>query len=171
MTQDSSSDKRIKVTDKRMFTPDGELRQEYLDSLESSSDSSPDSSPDSGPGASPRDAAEPATPDAATTPAEADSLGAADPGTGPGTDEPEPELESGASFEDLVALLAQSASVYLQQAHQGIENRREYTELATLHVDLLALLKHRTRGNLPPAELAMLEQVLSQLRMALVQAG
>lgn len=144
-----SEDKSIKVKDRRMFTPDGELREEFKEQLDAEKKA-----------AEKREAERAAEP-AATPPAEKE----------PVDDEPEPELESGARFQDLVGLLAQSASVYLQQASQRVEERREMIEMARLHVDLLALLKHRTRGNLEPDETALLEDALSQLRMALVRHG
>ncbi|MEM8930442.1 MAG: DUF1844 domain-containing protein [Acidobacteriota bacterium] len=139
-----SQDKSLKVTDRRMFTPDGDLREEYKTLLETAKDE------------------QEAAAEIAEEPV------AAEPET---ADEPEPELESGARFHDLVGLLAQSASVYLQQASQRVEERSELLDMARLHIDLLALLKHRTRGNLQSDEAAVLDDALSQLRMAFVRYG
>lgn len=137
-----------------MFTPDGELREEYRELLDASEKKASEKKAEEPKAEEPK-AAEAAPQAPAEKPDE----------------EPEPEVPSGAAFADLVGLLAQGASVYLQQAAQGIENRREYLELARLHVDLLAILKHRTRGNLSVEEQSMLDQALSQLRMAMVRNG
>ena len=146
----TSSDKRIKVTDRRMFTPEGELREEYKDALDGATQVAEPAIGTQAPSPAPPRPAEPVPPRPA---------------------EPEPDRPSGAKLEDLVALLAQSASVYLSQAAQRIETRSEHLEMARMHVDLLAILKHKTRGNLKAEESAMLEQVLAQLRMAFVQNG
>ena len=85
-------------------------------------------------------------------------------------DEPE-ETASGAAFYDLVAMLAQSASVYLNQAAQKLEQRGELLEMARMHIDLLAVLDKKTRGNLDPQEKAMLDDAIYRLRMAFVELG
>ena len=142
-----------------MFTPEGELREEFRDAVDGGAQAP---APDSGASRSPSPSPSPPEPSTASTPSTP---------AGPAADEPEPDTPSGAKFEDLVALLAQSASVYLSQAAQRIENRSEHLEMARMHVDLLAILKHKTQGNLKAEESAMLEQVLAQLRMAFVQNG
>ena len=145
---DVSQDKSLKVTDRRMFTPEGDLREEYKTLLEAEKE------------AASKAEAEPDEPPPAAAPPPR-----------PEDDEPEPELESGARFHDLVGLLAQGASVYIQQAGQRVEERRELLDMARLHIDLLELLKHRTRGNRKPDETAVLDDALSQLRMAFVRYG
>lgn len=153
------SEKRIKVTDRRMFTPDGELRDIYKDVEKKTSAETPaeDASQEA---AKPEPvAAEPPPAAAPEAPAER---------TPPPDLEP---LESGARFHDLVGLLAQSASVYLSQAAQQLENRGELMEMARMHVDLLAILKHKTHGNLKADEQSLLDDALYQLRMAFVQRG
>lgn len=140
---------RIKVTDRRMFTADGELRDTFKTET-----------PAKEPG-TPEPEAKTAAPEPVAAPAE------------PPAREPEPEepLDSGATFQDLVGLLAQSASVYLAQASQQIENRAEMMEMARMHVDLLTIVQRKSRGNLDAAEEALLENALYQLRMAFVQHG
>lgn len=149
---------RIKVTDRRMFTADGELRDTFKDIAE-------------------KPAKEPAQEEAAAPAAEATAAEAtaaeataAEPAS-PEAAEPEEPLESGATFQDLVGLLAQSASVYLSQASQQIENRGELMQMARMHVDLLTIVQRKSRGNLDAAEQALVDQALYQLRMAFVQHG
>jgi hypothetical protein len=138
----------LRVTDRRMFTPEGELREEYKD-------------------LPPREAA-PAPAPAAPPAAVAQSSPAPDkPSTLPPV-----ETETGANFQDLVALLAQTASVYLQQAgHASFESRADHLEMARMHVDLLAVLKQKTTGNLDPMELALIDDILYRLRLAVVERG
>ena len=158
---------RIKVTDRRMFTADGELRDTFK-SEPTSSEAAP-KAPDHGaptPSAAPR-----AT--ASAPRGQAPAAGQIVPETAPSTAEAEADepLQSGATFHDLVGLLAQSASVYLAQAAQHIENRAELMEMARMHVDLLTIVQRKSRGNLDAAEEALLEKALYQLRMAFVQHG
>ena len=182
-----TDDKQIKVTDKRMFTADGELREEYKDvgkgpgktegptqaaaspeptSSELTSAAAPTAAPQTvSPKAAPPRTAPPQTAGStATTPPAAASSPA------PGR-QPEPqEYPSGAQFEDLVALLAQTTVTFLQQASSP-RARTESLEQAQLYLDLLGILDDKTRGNLASGEQAMLEDALRQLRLAFAQRG
>ncbi len=70
---------------------------------------------------------------------------------------------------ELVALLAEPASIYLQQAQIPDGQAAQHLELARLHIDLLALLKIKTAGNLTPEEQAVLDDALYQLRFHYVE--
>ena len=169
------SEKRIKVTDRRMFTPDGELRDIYKDTVkedtvkEDAAHESADRAGESSGGASQAARAAASTAAHPTAPAETAPPAAA-PAQQPAEPD-EPPLESGATFQDLIGLLGQSASVYLAQSAQRLENRGEMLEMARMHVDLLAILKQKTKGNLAADEAALLDDALYQLRMAFVQQG
>lgn len=155
----SETEKRMKVTDRRMFTPDGELRKEYRDTVD------PDRTPSKPvPSAEPTDAADTRTESAVARtapahPAEADTADAED-ATG-----------SGPRFTDLVGFLAQTAAAYLQQARQGAVggamSAGDLLEMARLQVDLLDVLEQKTAGNLTAQEHAMLDDARRQLRLAL----
>ncbi|MEL7059520.1 MAG: DUF1844 domain-containing protein [Acidobacteriota bacterium] len=188
-----SDEKSIKVKDRRMFTPTGELREEYRDLSEASPPDPSARRPDAE-SAGDAPAAQPIDPSAGEPPAgrrapmggpppagaqAAGTQGAAAPGAptqaagspaaGPPSDEEEVPK---AAFRDLVGLLAQSTLVYLQQAAQlDIGRRAEAVELARLHIDLLVVLKQKTAGNLDAAEQAMLDDALYRLRMAAVEHG
>ena len=182
MTERNSDDKQIKVTDKRMFTADGELREEYqsLGDLEASD---PGSSP-AEPSASPSSAGT-----SSVTPSPTSTVGnapgaptATAPATGPqapgspisgaprqqATPPEAADYPSGAQFEDLVALLAQTTVTFLQQSSRP-EGRSESLEQAQLYLDLLGILDDKTHGNLAPGEKAMLQDALRQLRLAFAQ--
>lgn len=149
----------IKVTDKRMFTPDGRLR-EGVDAEESS-------------------AAESAPPPAG--PAESAAGGPAAPADrapeGPGEPPPSgPRLELPGSppglaptFYDLIGVLAEPISLYLGDLALPDGQTAENLEMARLHIDLLDLLRQRTAGNLTVQEKAVLEDLLYRLRLRYVQ--
>lgn len=154
------NDKPIRVKDRRMFTTDGELREEYRE-MASRAPAKQAEAP----------AAEPAErSEEKRAPAPAAASAIAGPGA-PARPAPAPvETESGATFQDLIALLAQSASVYLQQAaHVPLEHRAESIELARMHIDLLVILKAKTAGNLDPMDQSVLDDVLYRLRLAAVE--
>jgi Domain of unknown function (DUF1844) len=145
------SDKSIKVTDRRMFTADGELREEFRQ-LETASP------------AAPAEPARPASPPPAAEPRPADrpAGGILDPG--PAAADP-----NAPGFFDLVGLLAEPASIYLQEAHTADpQTAAQSLEMARLHIDLLALLRTKTEGNLSPSEKVMLDDVVYQLRSSYV---
>ncbi|MEM9594246.1 MAG: DUF1844 domain-containing protein [Acidobacteriota bacterium] len=156
-------DTKIKVTDRRMFTPDGRLRPEYEESL-AESPSAPQQA--SSPAPSQPEPAAQRPPQASPPPAAAPPQAPAQESQGEVDDTP---LRAG--FQDLVGMLAQTASVYLQDASTRLERRAESLELARMHIDLLVVLQRKTAGNLEPGEKALLDDVLYQLRMAIVEQG
>jgi hypothetical protein len=149
--------KEIKVTDKRMFTPDGELREEYRDLLEKAT-AEPEPAP---PQESPPPPAEPAGAGPAARPAAEDAaarLGFPDtpPGMGP-------------SFFDLAAMLAEPAALYMGDVPLPNGQTAEDLEMARMHIDLLDVLRQKTLGNLTAQESAFLEDLLYRLRVRYVQ--
>jgi hypothetical protein len=142
-----------------MFTTDGELREEYREMMSSQPEKpAAAANPEPAPAAGPARQAPP-------QPSPSGLIGS------PQQAGPEPvETASGATFQDLIALLAQSASVYLQQAaHAPLEHRAQSIELARMHIDLLVILKAKTQGNLDAMEQALLDDVLYRLRLAAVE--
>lgn len=170
--------KEIKVTDKRMFTPDGQLREEYRDILEKSTATATEPEP----------APRPERPEAAPHPeppqAEASSRGRA--GRHP---EPEPEPEPaayemphgaplefpstppgmGPGFFDLAAMVAEPAALYLGDVPLPNGQSAEDLEMAHMYIDLLDVLRQKTLGNLTAQESAFLEDLLYRLRVRYVQ--
>jgi uncharacterized protein DUF1844 len=150
----SNEQKEIKVTDKRMFTPEGELREEYRFLSEKSTAA----------------AAEPAAAPAAAPPPERPAPRRSEPEAAARLDLPEtpPEL-GGPSFFDLVAILAEPIPIYLGDAVLPDGGDASNLELARLHIDLLAILRQKTAGNLSAQESAFLEDLLYRLRVRYVQ--
>lgn len=161
--------KEIKVTDKRMFTPEGELREEYRAMMENATTPPPATAVTMEPEPEPPAAPVPARP-APEPPAPAHAA-APPPGLDARLDLPSstpPEL-GGPSFYDLVAILAQQATVYLGDmalpGGQSIEDPEE----ARMYIDLLDVLRQKTLGNLTAQESTFLEDLLYQLRVRYVQ--
>lgn len=156
------SEKPIRVKDRRMFTTDGELREEYRELM-----SRPAEKPVENPAA--ENAESRATPPPAKNPAPTSAAESAKAAAAKAPPAPI-ETESGATFQDLIALLAQSASAYLQQAARlPLDHRAESIDLARMHIDLLVILKSKTEGNLDAMEQALLDDVVYRLRLAAVE--
>lgn len=142
-----------------MFTPDGELREEFKHLEDAGADG--ERSTEQTPAAPPaHDAVPQAAPPERSAPPMRDPEPEPPPGDG--------EMAS-AGFQDLVRLLAEHASVYLSEARRGgPAEAAQHLELARLHVDMLKVLQDKTRGNLNADEQRMLDDVLYQLRAAFV---
>ncbi len=168
------SDKEIKITDKRMFTPDGALREEYrfLDEKSTAVEAV--------------EAAEEETPAAPTSPGPPIAAPASPARSDPRSVAPPPEFpESPASarleipgtppelgaptFYDLGAILAEPVALYLGDLELEDGQSAENLEMARMHLDLLDVLRQKTMGNLTAQESAFLEELLYRLRVRYVQ--
>lgn len=152
----SNEKKEIKVTDKRMFTPEGDLKEEYRFLNEKST-----SAAQAEPAPAPEPRAEREPPRRAPEPPPAPAAGLDFP------EEP-PELD-GPSFYDLVAMMAEPVPIYLGDARLPDGQVATNLEMARLHIDLLEILHQKTAGNLTPQERAFLEDLLYRLRVRYVQ--
>jgi Domain of unknown function (DUF1844) len=78
-----------------------------------------------------------------------------------------------ATFEFLVRSLVFQAELSLGLMHFGKEKDRPKAdlEMSRHHIDLLAVLQHKTRGNLSLEEQRLLENSLTELRFRFVQAA
>ncbi len=155
----SSQEKQIKVTDKRMFTPEGDLREEYRFLAEKSTAAAEPPAADAAaeaPAAAP--VAPPAPPPTAEEDAEPRPLEL--PGTPPGY---------GPTFYDLVSMLAEPIPLYLGDMDLPNGQVVENLEMAQLHIDLLDVLRQKSLGNLTAQEAAFLEDLLYRARVRYVQ--
>jgi hypothetical protein len=155
-----SQGKDLKVTDKRMFTPEGELREEYRFLDEKSTAMGTEPAPEPSRPEPPRP--EPAPPEPPSRRMEPD------PGATP-LDFPATPPGMGPGFLDLVAMLAEPAAIYLGDAPLPDGQWAENPEMARLHIDLLDVLRQKTAGNLTAQEAAILEDLLYRLRVRYVQ--
>ncbi len=176
-------DKELKVTDRRMFTAEGELREEFRH-LESDAEAAGEQAPEapapqaaappavdrapqppmeSAPASAPEGAAKPP---ASASQAPADELPDAAPRLEiPGT----PEGLGAPTFLDLVTLLAEPIALYLGDVELPDGESAENLEMARLHIDLLDVLRRKTAGNLEAEESRLIEDLLYRCRLRYVQ--
>ena len=84
-----------------------------------------------------------------------------------GTEAGGPEFVPPLEFSSIVILLYFPALVQLGLVEEpGTGERRENLELAKRNIDLLDLLRDRTKGNLEAEEQKFLDGVLDQLKLA-----
>ena len=151
-----SSEHKLKVTDKRMFTAEGELKEEYRFLSEEGGRTEP-----SPPAREEPPPAPPSPPPPRAAPAEPEASARLEfPSTPPG---------HGPTFFDLVLMLAEPASLYLGDVELPDGQTAENLEMARAHIDLLDVLRQKTMGNLNGQEAAFLEDLLYRLRVRYVQ--
>jgi hypothetical protein len=144
------SEKEIKVTDKRMFTADGELRDEYQ---QAEKDQEPER------GAAGKEPVE--EPQPQPTPPPESTPGPEPAETPAGQREP--------TFFDLVSVIAEPISLYLGDSTLADGETMENLEIARLYIDLLEILRQKSAGNLDPEEQKFLDELLYRIRMRYVQ--
>jgi uncharacterized protein DUF1844 len=156
-------EKPIRVVDRRMFTPDGELRPGYqaeepTEAAAGSPGAAVAPAPHEAPAAPPPEPAAPA-PESAAAPGEEPRLGE------PPAEPPEP----GGDFASLVRSLATTAysALGLLPDPSGIQRRDAV--VARQMIDWLAMLEQKTRGNVSFEESDFLARVLYELRLAYVE--
>lgn len=159
------SDEKLKVTDKRMFTADGRLKEEYsflaeprVPPAEEAEAVPPPASP--APAPPPAAKSVPAAPMPPGYPDES-SARLELPGTPPGLGRP--------TFYDLVSLLAEPIAIYLGDLELPTGESAENLEMARLHIDLLDVLRQKTAGHLSVQEAGFLEDLLYRSRVRYVQ--
>ncbi len=165
------SDGSIKVTDRRMFTEDGELRDEFR-SLEDPKD--PKDHDDAGPVVvEPAQAAGPTGPaDAPTRQSVVDpsTSGPAASARRPAHHAPDPrEVPHDLEFMDLVAALAEPITLFLGDAQLPGGKSAQDLERARFYIDLLQVLRAKTHGNLSDQEDAVLADLIYRLQLRYVE--
>lgn len=153
---------KIKVTDRRLFDLDGELREEYA-----SEDSEP-SEPAPAPAevASQRRVAPTADSHAAAPEEPADERPTPEAGPSESWDV---DPDGAAGFVDLVASLAEPIALFLGDAQlPGGESAKDLGR-ARFYIDLLKVLRDKTKGNLSAQEDALLSDLIYRLQLRYVQ--
>ena len=151
----------LKVTDRRMFTPDGRLREPFERELaESSSEAEPESAAASEPPAPPQP--EPAPAPAAAEPAPPPTLGAQADGLPALPAEPPPGLL------ELVDFLAQLALASMGEVPFADGRLTRDLDAARFYIDLIGACHKKYALRLSAQELRFLESYLDQLRLRFV---
>jgi len=158
---ESKQDESFKVVDRRLFTPEGEFRKEVAEQQDRERETSPAAAPTSAAGGASKTgptgpgtiAGMPATPGAMPT--------AASPADAP---------KRSPVFENLIRSLGQNAALLLGgyadprtgQPVLDLEGAREI-------IDMLDVLREKTRGNLASEEDTLLLDVLGNLKLAFME--
>lgn len=148
--------RKIKVVDRRRFTPEGSPR-DVPESRPSAGDAPLEREQVPRAQASPDEGHPPPQERAPSAASEPHESPPSEPSTGPG---------GAPGFLDLVAMLAQQAEMLLT----GAEGYPRAPEQARPFIELLAVLEQKTRGNLSADESKALEGVLFQLRTMFVRS-
>jgi hypothetical protein len=155
MTPKNDKPKELKVTDKRIFTPEGDLREEFRNEIKPASD-----------------------PMASLKPAET----AAEAPAGKKADKKEPPREErrrtiadkaqnpGTAFTDFVEPLIAQAYMSLGMLRNPYQPKPQIdTTAARQMIEILTMLKEKTEGNLTADEDDFLATHLGELKLAFVQ--
>ncbi len=155
------------VSDRRLFTDEGELRPDAKEESSAPEPATPPASPEAAaPNASPPPTAEEQreshaayqTAHGKVDSALSDALGA----------QHRPEALQ-ASFDSFIASLYMSAMLQLGLLHEQGEQPHVDIVGARHTIDTLAMLEEKTRGNLSESEKGLLQDTLFRLRMAFVE--
>ena len=165
-----------KVTDRRLFNPDGTPREVPEDERPEKKPERPESIPANvTPAVEPPAATETASPQAAAVSPQQQSQQTEKPGE-TGSPSPEsgaevelPGADDPASFASFMMSIASNAASSLGMMEHPVTGKREVDlELGKHWIDVLGMLQEKTRGNLLPQEQQILEGLLADLRMQYV---
>ena len=142
----------FKVTDRRLFNPDGTLRDDAL--IE---EAAPEPAPPPEPGVAPSpSSAQPQGQFAAATAPELES-------------EPEDAEPERTMFNEFLMGIASSAFIYLGLVEHPATGRRQVDMTAAKEsIDMLLMLREKTKGNLTRGEEKFFDDLLSDLKMQYV---
>jgi hypothetical protein len=159
LPNDRQSNKELKVTDKRIFTSEGELRDEFRDQIHPSDPAA--FTPAAPPAAEPAPAQEP--------PPASPASPAAEPPAGQ-RDQKEKGENPGTPFTMFLETLIVQAYMSLGMIKDPYNpGGRTNPAAARQMIDILALLQEKTAGNLQPEEYDFLTTHLGELKLAYVQ--
>lgn len=172
MPNDKQARKELKVTDKRIFTPEGEIREEFQQDIQPSAAEAPEASaapaitPEPKPEPTPEPKPEPAPQPAAEAKTEPPRAAGEERRRSVHDRASNPETPFTNFIEPLIAqaymLLGLLRNPYQPQAKIDPAGARQM-------IEILTLLKDKTKGNLDPDEADFLETHLGELKLAFVQ--
>ena len=164
LPKDTREKPEIKVTDRRLFTAEGEIREEHAGAAPASSP------PESGPAAPQK---VPVPPPAHQSPAGPRAKSAASATNGSAASRQtigDPEASPGTPFSNFLEPLIAQAYISLGMMQNPYQpNTRVDPSAARQMIDILALLREKTSGNLTPDEDDLLNTHIGQLKLAYVQ--
>ena len=172
----SEEQTNFKVTDRRLFNPDGTPRDVPEDERPTIAPAAPQ--PATSAAAAVSATEQPATPEATVPQSSVDTAAPQPPETAT-TEESElpeadgvidlPGADDPASFASFLMSIASNAASALGMMEHPVTGKREVDlELGKHWIDVLGMLQRKTRGNLLPQEQQILEGLLADLRMQYV---
>lgn len=143
--RDEKQDDSFRVVDRRLFTSEGELRPEAAEEQR-------------------RENAKPAQPAAKTEKAATPAA--------PAADDPKPTPKADKNFQLLIDLLARNAAA-LMGGIPDPATGQAYLDLEGAHemIDMLDMLRDKTRGNLAPEEESLLSEVVGSLKLSYLEVS
>jgi hypothetical protein len=167
-SEEEEKPKAFKVDDRRRFSPEGELKPEFQGADEPAAAARTDAPPAGGGDTASSAAAASA---AATAGASAGSAQEADrPSTAPSRARAEAGFAPEITFGTFVVGLSTQALVHLGEIPDPLSGQPSADLPAAQQlIDIIAILKEKTRGNLDRDEDALLETILFELRMKYVE--
>jgi hypothetical protein len=167
-----------KVTDRRLFNPDGTPRDVPENERPEPTPVKPEAASASASATpEPKDVeasatsvgATAATPAAAPTAASEEAIPASDDFAADSEEAELPDADDPASFASFLMSIASNAAASLGMMEHPVTRKREVDlELGKHWIDVLGMLEKKTRGNLLPQEQQILEGLLADLRMQFV---
>jgi len=165
-----------KVTDRRLFNPDGTPREVPEEERPEPKPETPTASPASASATvEPPSATETASPQAGAGVSpqqqnqQTERSGEAAPRAESGAEVELPGADDPASFASFMMSIASNAASSLGMIEHPVTGKREVDlELGKHWIDVLGMLQEKTRGNLLPPEQQILEGLLADLRMQYV---
>ena len=167
MASEEESSKGFKIQDRRRFSAEGELKPEFSGADE------PAARPDAPqPSAAPRARANPASPpeQAASTPQQAAAAQGYAAARSAAASEGHPSAAGEITFGTFLMSLSTEALVHLGEMPDPAGGQPQPDlAMAQQLVDILGMLRDKTRGNLDHDEQALLDAILFDLRMKYVE--
>lgn len=158
MPNEKPTPKELKVTDKRIFTPEGDIRQEFQNEIRPAEPQ-------------PQNPREPAPEPAASEPQK--------PASAPEPPKPREErkrsmaekaVSPGTPFANFIQSLVAQAYMFLGMLRDPRQPQPMFdAEAAHETIDILALLREKTTGNLTPEEEDFFDAHLGDVKLAYVQ--
>ncbi len=147
MDDEEEEQSPFKVTDRRMFTTDGEVREQKQPEQGEKAPAQKEDPPTASPEENPKASQEPSRKEEAERTAEQDP-------------------SQGVSFASFLLSLATTGMVHLGEIPEPSTGQKtEDLEAARQMIDILGILKEKTEGNLSAEESHLLENVLYELRL------
>lgn len=172
LPKDKQAPKELKVTDKRIFTPEGDIREEFKQEIRPAEPVAGEAAPQPSPAPAPEQQAPPHEAQRAEAPRTEERRQRNDPPP-PGGDRrtlADKASNPGSAFTNFIEPLIAQAYMSLGMLRNPYQPQAKIdTGAARQMIEILTLLKDKTRGNLTPDEDDFLDTHLGELKLAFVQ--